>query len=359
VLVKNKMKELSIINKLIYLTNSICLILLVFSYFSPYLSPAFFWPISFLGLLFPIFYIINILFLIYWIIGLKKQIWANIIILLFGIQYIGLFFGTQPKNTENTDNVKVLSYNVRLFNRYEWIAKSDVKSDIVKFFKTEKADILCIQEFYTPDEIPTLNYNYKHIGLQSKKNQWHMAIYSNFPQIKKATVSIKGERMNNTCIYSDLKINNDTIRIYNVHLASNWFNNSDYLFLKNPKKENLKEGMKGIVERMKKSYKKRAEEVNVIKEHIQNSPYPIILCGDFNDTPLSYAYNTVNSKLKDAFKESGKGIGKSFVKIPALRIDYILHDEKFNSYNYIQHKQKLSDHYAISCEININRLPLR
>ena len=349
------MKGLSLINKLLYLTNSICLLLLLLAYLSPFISPTFFWPISFFGLLFPVFYVINSLFFIYWIIGFKKQIWANIIVLLIGIQYIGLFFGMQPTTTETTDSIKVLSYNVRLFNRYGWIPKPDVKSEIVNFLKTEKANILCIQEFYAPDEIPTLNYKYRHIGLQSKKSQWHMAIYSSYPQINKSTVSIKGERMNNTCIYSDLLIDTDTIRVYNVHLASNWFKNSDYSFLQNPKKETLKKGINGIVSRMKSSYKKRAEQAKAIKEHMQSSPYPIILCGDFNDTPLSYAYNTISTDLKDAFKESGKGIGQSFVKLPALRIDYILHTESFNSYNYTQHQQELSDHYAVSCEMVITQ----
>ena len=86
---------------------------------------------------------------------------------------------------------------------------------------------------------------------------------------------------------------------------------------------------------------------------MQSSPYPIILCGDFNDTPLSYAYNTISANLKDTFKESGKGIGQTFVKIPALRIDYILHEKKIRSLNYKQHKKKLSDHYAVSCELVI------
>jgi len=148
-------------------------------------------------------------------------------------------------------------------------------------------------------------------------------------------------------------INSETIRVYNVHLASNWFKNSDYSFLENPQNEKLKKGISGIVERMKSSYKKRAEEVQAIKRHMQNSPFPIILCGDFNDTPLSYAYNTIISDLTDSFSESGKGIGKSFVKIPALRIDYILYDKKFSSFNYKQHKQELSDHYAISTELVI------
>lgn len=345
------MKKLSIINKLVYIINSICLLFLILSYLSPYISPNFLWPISFFGLLFPVFYIVNIIFLIYWLVKFKKQIWANIIVLLIGIQYIGLYFGTQPKTIDSKDGIKVLTYNVRLFNRYGWIAKPNIKSEITKFFKEENADILCIQEFYTPDKIPSFNYKYQHIGLQSKKSQWHMAIYSNYPQINKSTVSINGERMNNTCIYSDIIINTDTLRVYNIHLASNWFKNSDYSFLQNPQKSTFKSGVTGIIERMKSSYRKRANEAIAIKEHMQKSPFPIILCGDFNDTPLSYSYNTIGKNLKDAFKESGKGIGHSFIKIPALRIDYILHDKDLNSFNYKKHKQELSDHYAVSCEI--------
>jgi len=132
------MKGLSLINKLLYLTNSVCLLLLLLAYLSPYISPTFFWPISFFGLLFPVFYVVNSLFLIYWIIGFKKQIWANIIVLLIGIQYIGLFFGTQPNTNTTTDSIKVLSYNVRLFNRYEWIAKPNVKSEIIPTYRFAK-----------------------------------------------------------------------------------------------------------------------------------------------------------------------------------------------------------------------------
>ena len=347
------MKGLSLINKFLYLINSLSLFTLLLSYLSPFISPTIFWPISFIGLLFPILYLVNLAFFIYWIIGFKKPMWANLIILLIGIGNISNYFGTSPNSNSSEENTKVLSYNVRLFNRYGWIPKENVREDIFAFFTEEDADILCIQEFYTPNEIPDLNYPYRHIGLQNKKSQWHMAIYSKYPQIKKKTVSIKGERMNNTCIYSDMIINEDTIRVYNIHLASNWFKNSDYSFIQNPHKEKIKEGLKGIASRLKNSFIKRAEEVAVIKEHIKTSPYPIILCGDFNDTPLSFAYNTIKGDLVDAFTVCGKGIGDSFVKIPALRIDYILHDNELKSSNYQKHKQVLSDHYAVSCEIEI------
>ena len=345
------MKGLSLINKLLYLLNSISLFLLITSYLSPYISPIFFWPISFIGLIFPILYITNILFLIYWAIGLKKPMWANIIVLLIGIGNASNYLGTSPNSNSSKENIKVLSYNVRLFNKYKWLETKNIKNKIFDFLTTENADILCIQEFYAPNKIPNLNYPYRHIGLQSKKSQWHMAIYSNYPQIKKETVSIKGKEMNNTCIYSDILIKKDTIRIYNIHLASNWFNSSDYSFIQNPQKNKLRNGILGITKRMKKSYKRRAEEADIIKAHMAKSPYPIIVCGDFNDTPLSYAYHSIKRNLVDAFSISGKGIGISFVKIPALRIDYILHDPKLTSTNYQKHNQILSDHYAISCEI--------
>jgi len=350
------MRGLSLINKSLYLINSISLFTLLLSYLSPYISPTFFWPISFFGLVFPILYLVNLAFFIYWIIGFKKPMWANLIILLIGIGNISNYFGTSPNSNSSEENTKILSYNVRLFNRYGWIPKENVREDIFTFFTEEDADILCIQEFYTPNEIPDLNYPYRHIGLQNKKSQWHMAIYSKYPQIKKKTVSIKGERMNNTCIYSDMIINEDTIRVYNIHLASNWFKNSDYSFIQNPQKEKIKEGLKGIASRLKNSFIKRAEEVAVIKEHIKTSPYPIILCGDFNDTPLSFAYKSIKGDLVDAFTVCGKGIGDSFVKIPALRIDYIFHDEELKSSNYKKHKKVLSDHYAVSCDIRWKKI---
>jgi len=347
------MTKLSLINKLLYLLNSISLFLLIVSYLSPYISPIILWPISFVGLIFPILYLINIMFLLYWIIGLKKPMWANIIILLIGIGNVSNYIGTSPNNTSSEENIKILTYNVRLFNKYNWLDRANVKEEVLDFLRKENADILCMQEFATDNEITNLNYTYKHIGSHNKMNQGHMAIYSKYPQIKKETVDIEGEKMNNTCIYSDVLIEKDTIRIYNIHLASNWFNTSDYDFIENPQKKNLKRGILGITKRMKRSYKKRAVQVDIIQKHIKRSPYPIIVCGDFNDTPLSYAYNIIKNNLADAFSISAKGIGTSFVKIPALRIDYILHDTQMKSTNYKKHKNILSDHYPISCEITM------
>ena len=291
------MKKLSLINKLLYIINSISLSLLIASYLSPYINPLILWPISFVGLIFPILYLINIMFLLYWVIGLKKPMWANIIILLIGIGNVSNYLGTSPNNKSSEENIKILTYNVRLFNKYNWLDKANVKEEVLDFLRKENAGILCIQEFSTDNDIPKLNYPYRHIGSHNKIKQGHMAIYSRYPQIKKETVNIEGKKINNTCIYSDILIAKDTIRVYNIHLASNWFNTSDYDFIENPQKKNLKKGILGITKRMKRSYKKRAVQANIIKEHMRTSPYPIIVCGDFNDTPLSYAYNVIKNKF--------------------------------------------------------------
>ena len=337
-----------IFNNLIFILNSFTLSLLILSYISPYISPNIFWPISFLGLFFPILYLINTLFLLYWITNKKKQFLSNIIILLIGTQYIQNYIGLNPKTTNN-ETIKILTFNVRMFNTYDWIP--NIKKDtIINYINQEDADIICIQEFYEDNKKPNLNYKFSHVGYRSDNNQLGLAIYSKFPQINKSNIIINN---NNICIYSDIKIKKDTIRVYNMHLASNWFKQSDYSFINNPKKETVRDGVTGIIERMKISYKKRADEAYVIRKNIEKSPYKIILCGDFNDTPVSYSYRNIKKDLKDSFYISGNGVGNSFVNIPALRIDYIMHDHSLNSFNYKKKDIILSDHYPISCEIEL------
>ena len=341
-----------ILNKIIFFINSLFLFLLLLSNISVYINPNIFWPISFLGLLFPLLFVINFFFLVYWVILLKKNMIANIIVLILSYSNISNYIGVANKENIKKDTIKVLSYNVRIFNAYGWIPQLK-KETIYNYLKKENADILCIQEFYVKDEIPKMNYKYHHIGKQSKKSKWHMAIYSKYKQIYKATVTINGEKMNNTCIFSDIIIKNDTIRVYNIHLASNWFKESDYYFINNPNKETIYDNIIAVVNKMKETYKSRAKEALAIRKHINNSPYPVIVCGDFNDTPMSYAYKKIKGDLSDSFSKSGQGIGSSFVKIPALRIDYILYDKKFKSTNYKKDNIILSDHFPISCEIQL------
>jgi len=329
---------------------------LALSYLAPHISPStFLWPIAFLGLLYPVLLLANVLFTVYWIITFKRYFWSNLLIILLGWGSLDTLFNITSKKKDNLANFSVMSFNIRLFNVYEWIDNKNVKGNIVDFINTVQPNILCLQEFYAPHELPHIQLPYQHIGLQSQKKEWRMATYSSFPIINKGTVSIKGERKNNICIYSDIVNSRDTIRVYNIHLASNWFRPSEYSFMKSPSldKEELKKNVMSIGERLKNSFAKRAEQVKSIKTHINKCPYSVIICGDFNDTPNSYAYHQLSKGLKDAFVEKGLGLGRSYNgKFPSLRIDYILYSSDLNIHSFDTKDVKLSDHYPIVASFN-------
>ena len=323
---------------------------LFLSYTSPYISPdTFLWPVALLGLIYPFILLINVLFTIYWLIRFKKHFWANIIIILLGYGHIQNLINIK-ENTINTEGkFSVMSFNVRLFNAYNWIKKDDVKQKIIQYLNKESVNVLCLQEFYAPEELPRLNYPHSHIGLQSKRKSWRMATYSNFPIFNKGTVSIYGERTNNVCIYTDIAMHSDSIRVYNVHLASNWFEKEDYEFLDRP----TVEGVESIIERLKTSFFKRAKQVKAIKAHMSTSPYPIILCGDFNDTPTSFTYKQLSEGLNDSYTNAGSGLGQTYNgKFPILRIDYILHSPEFKINSFKTTKVNLSDHLPIVSTFN-------
>jgi len=338
------------LNGILYILNMLLLFALFLSYAAPYISPdTFLWPVALLGLVYPFLLLINSLFTVYWIIRFKKHFWANIIVILLGYGHIENLIIIQEKESSKLSQFSIMSYNVRLFNAYEWINKDNIKDSIIEYVNNESSSILCLQEFYAPKKLPNLNYPYSHIGLQSERKSWRMATYSKFPIFKKGTVSISGERTNNVCIFSDIRIGNDSIRIYNVHLASNWFQKEDYEFLDKPSVE----GAGSIIERLKISFFKRAKQVKAIKAHMNTSPYPIILCGDFNDTPTSFTYKQLSEGLKDSFSMAGQGIGQTYNgKLPALRIDYILYSPELNLNNFETNDIYLSDHFPVISTFN-------
>lgn len=337
---------MKIFDRSIYVLSFCFLFALLLSYLSPYANPqTFLLPIAFLGLFYPFLLLVNLLFLLYWTFKFKRHFWPTLIVILFGYNHIDALLKVKDNSNEKPSIYSLTSFNVRLFNVYDWIKEEGIKEEIISFINQSSSSIVCLQEFYAPNTLPSIKYPYSHIGLQKKRSQWRMATYSKYPIIKKGTVSISGKNINNVCIFSDIILSEDTIRVYNIHLASNTFEDSDYQFIENPSVE----GAENIFKRLKKSFIIRASEVNSIKKHMNQSPYPIIVCGDFNDTPHSYAYHQLSEGLDDAFVKTGFGFGRTYNgKFPALRIDYILMSPQFKINNYKTLELELSDHYPIS-----------
>ncbi|MEN9332072.1 MAG: hypothetical protein RLZZ94_1162 [Bacteroidota bacterium] len=329
------------------------------------ISPESFWVFEPLSYTYPFFVIINILFLIFWTIRRSKYAFISLAIIIMGYDKLALMY--QPplfviESPVSKNQFKVMSYNVRLFDLYNWSGNQKTRSEIFEVLKKESPQVVCFQEYYHSDEkkfsnndtiAELLNLEYAHIeyGLTLKdKYHWGLATFSNYPIINKGKLFFK-EGSTNFGMYCDVLYNKDTVRIYNVHLQSNHFKQNDYKFIDDPNVEDQDQFLKGsksIFKSIKKGAEIRSRQVDELSSHIENCPYPVILSGDFNDPPYSYAYTSIARHLIDSYTEKGKGFGISFngAFIP-YRIDYILHSDYFECLKYSMVRKKLSDHYPI------------
>ena len=335
------MKKLSLLHKLLFFINSIVAVILLLSYALPFVSPKTIPAFAVFSLLVPILIIINILFVIFWLMKLKKQFFLSTLVLALGWMTASPFYQFSGKNTAKNDDLKVMSYNVRMFNHYKWNDDSTITQKLFDFISEKNPDILSIQEFYNSDKI-SFSYPYKYVKTKSKTNQFGLAIYSKYPIVNSGSLNFKNSA--NNAVFADIVRKNDTIRVYNLHLES----------LKiNPNKENFGEkNSERLFKRLAEGFKKQATQTELFLAHEQNWKGRKIICGDFNNTSYSWAYKQISSNKKDAFIEAGSGFGKSFNYFFPMRIDFILSDENSEINQFKTFKVKYSDHYPVLARVN-------
>jgi len=311
--------------KSLHLFSFISAGLLLLSYLSVHISPEKISVLALFGLAFPFLLFLNFGLFVYLLIKKKKLFLVSALAIALGFSHIDDLFSFNIFKTDSKSQVKLLSYNVRMFDLYKWSKNKNIRQEIYKILKTENADILCFQEFYscradkfsTYDSITKIlganNYNISHINRKKKTKVYGTAIFSKYPIVKSGKIEL-GKR-NKKCIYSDILIDTDTLRIYNIHLASIHLGYDDYKFMDNintnENSENIKNAT-GIIMKLTRAYSRRATEADAISAHIKSSPYPVILCGDFNDVPVSYTYRKIRHRLTDAFNNAGYGLGSTY-----------------------------------------------
>ena len=334
------MKKLSLIDKLLVVVNSIVAAISLVAFLSYFISPNTIPLVSFIGLSIPFLLILNILFIIYWVIRLKKQFLISTIVLLIGIQYVTKLYSFSEQKVLLTGDIKIMSYNVRMFNLYNWIEKEGVDQSIFDFINSQKPDILCIQEF-NPKAKLGFNYPYKFIKRSEKNGQFGHAIFSKYKIINSESLNFSNS--GNNTIFTDIVKNKDTFRVYNVHLES----------LKiNPKNENFNQEISEKLRiRLENSFKKQANQSELIIQHQKQSNFKSIICGDFNNTAFSFVYKKLKRNKNDAFEVAGQGFGKTYDFPFPLRIDFILTDKKMEVNNFKTYDVKYSDHYPIMARV--------
>ncbi|MDR0232335.1 MAG: endonuclease/exonuclease/phosphatase family protein [Dysgonamonadaceae bacterium] len=361
----------------IFVINVVTLFVFLLSAFSDRISPDSVMLFAYLGLAFPFFLFINILFAIWWIIVFRwKFLLVNIAVFIICFGQIFTYFPIHFRTKNVPDNcIKVLTYNVMRFNQYKNHTNGK-PSNLISYILDLDADIVCLQEYGSNGDVPGLiteedvdrifkkKYPYRKVFPinVTKKAVGGNAIYSKFPI--KSSKKIPYTSPYNGSFLVELNINGKDVTLINNHLESNKLAGKDLV-----EYAELMKGIKGLdskkIEETKEflqrklsiSYKIRSKQAELVSEYIKNSKTPyIIVCGDFNDTPISYARRTIkNGSLKDAFVETGSGMGITYNRNRFwVRIDYILHSKNIKAYNCTVGKLKDSDHYPVWTYLQLN-----
>jgi endonuclease/exonuclease/phosphatase family metal-dependent hydrolase len=324
---------------------------------SVFISPEKVWFAAVLGLAYPYLLLLNLIIGVFWLVFKPGYALISAVVIVAGYGQIGNYLQFSGRQTQEK-GIRMISYNVRYFMGASQFPNKENADHILDFLRQSNADIICLQEVrlnkrqifdISNNKIPLIS----HMQLAHTSHEGGQLTLTRFPIVNMGEIRFKNS--GNMVIYTDMLMNNDTVRVYNCHLQSyrllpDEINSIDSMqFSYQPKN---KEKMKDLSQKFKDAVVKRAEQAAALREHLNKCRYPVIVCGDFNDTPVSFTYHMVRGDLKDSFVESGKGTANTYNgKLPSFRIDYILHSPIFESYNFQVSTLNHSDHYPISCDL--------
>ncbi len=311
--------------------------------FVPTLDPREWGEVSTLGLVAPLIYVAQAILTLYWIIRWRLLMAVPMIIIsLLGVFQLSLFYKLELRRVYTEPNLrprydkkalKVVTYNVRSFIDDDGNRCID---SMVKVIKALNPDILCLQEMGFSEQADSLLEPLKPMPRSLSRNNLSPAIYSRYPIIKASRI----DAMRNF-VWADIVVKDknreDTIRVFNNHLHTTAIRRDDSRYIENHEylEDDSLSKVQSMISRLTENNSLRAEQADTLAAIVAASPYPAIVCGDFNDTPVSYAYRTVARRLNDPFRKVGRGYSHTYRGFfDMLRIDYILYSDEFEALSY-------------------------
>lgn len=334
---------------------AITVLLIIFA--GRFISPERMWYFSLLGLAAPVVYIIVILELLYWIIRWK---WApaalTALFAVIGLFHVSLYYKldvTKHYGEPNYDKncIKVLTFNIRSFRNDQWATTADSVATLVRNLNP---DIICFQEYLTSNDVKQEFLKqisgYHSSSSLTDKDSPTVVCFSKYRT--GASRRIEDWEGSGICICTDIYMNDDTVRVYNAHLQTTSVTAADKSYISNA--EFIADSTRDqrfihIAQSLRRNNAIRARQAEAIRRDIAECPYPVIVCGDFNDVPISYTYRTISKGLEDPFRHHGHSYAHTFRGFfDALRIDYIFSSPDFESVSYeIVQTGDISDHYPV------------
>ncbi len=364
-------KKITVFDKLMFLIAVVMAVGMLMGIRAGVSDPREHMIIAFFGLAYPFFLLANVLILGYWLVRTKWAIAALTVVLIgYGghtlLATFGFFGAKGELQKEDQSIIRLMTYNVHNFTPYGEKMSLSIKDKMLNVVAEQKPDVICFQEFYTREkgsydiidslkQLLNVKYYYFVPSQQSEREAIGMAIFSRFPIKNTGRIKFMGVTGNES-IYVDLNIQNKAVRIYNVHLQSISFEKEDYTYLDQVTKEMDPKisSSKRIARMLKYAFKKRSEQVDVMKDHMRNCETPYVVAGDFNDTPASYVVTKMTDSLNNAFIKKGQGLGKTYNgKFPNFQIDYIATTKDIDVVNYQIIEAKLSDHFPVRSDLRL------
>jgi endonuclease/exonuclease/phosphatase family metal-dependent hydrolase len=364
--------------KFFIVSNIILAVLFLLGCYGGWADPKTWWPLGFLTL--AAFYLLLLLigFILFWL--FVKPWWSliSVITILFAFKpvtnIIPVRFSSSFDKQKQPAALRIMSWNVEHFDILEHKQHPEKKQQMLQLISEYQPDIACYQEMvgsdknakainYIPDMIQGEAFTDYHYSFNPKldfddNHHFGIIIFSKHPIINKQTISFYPNDYNSIFQYADIIKGEDTIRVFNIHLQSLKFSATNLEYIEKPDitdDEDLKKS-KSLISKLKTGFIKRKKQAERIREELDKSPYPVIVCGDFNDVPNSYSYNTIGQGLKNTFKEKGSGIGRTFSGIsPTLRIDNIFAADRFTVKQFLRIPKKLSDHFPIFADVQLEK----
>jgi len=370
-MLKAKKQKLNFFEKAVLTLNCVAAFALLVCYLAPYVNPAHFWPVAFFGMAYIPILCTNAVCMVFWLVRLRRQAILSAVCIVLGLGLMGLNIGFRKQTFEvdkaNANLIRVMTYNVFDFSANKNGVNYLSNDTILNLVKRQQPDILSMQEYLVFRDrkitMPMLikqamqaqYYYFKAVKI-TETDSTGIVMFSKYPIINRDTIpTLNG--ITTEGMFIDVKRGAQILRIYNFHLQSTHFSRADNAYLDsltgNSSKASLHQS-KQISSKLKLAFIKRAQQVAGLKTLLAQCPYPYIIMGDFNDTPLSYAINYLSKGVKNAFVEKGYGLGVTFYgEYPGFQLDYVMVSPQFNVINYKILRERISDHYPLISDLEL------